>query len=356
MKMTNHDITLQRLRQQHLATPEFKKPADLVRWMGAVQAQDYSAAKWAVGQRLKTATEARLDEALDKWEIIRTHIMRPTWHFVAPEDLRWIQQLTAPRVKKLMVYNDNQWGLDTRIIHRSHKLLEKILRDKQQLTRYQIAPLLKEEGIPTDEYRIGSLLAHAELDGIICSGPRHGKQFSYVLIDEHVPPAKPRSKPEALAELALRYFSSHGPAQLQDFAWWSGLTVTESKAGLDAVKDQLAEMTIEGISYWTAPGKRRQTSTAEVKLLSAFDEFNVGYKKRDLQQLLLKKELAPMESLGYLIVTDGQITGTWKRTIKTKHIEVTCKHLLPLKKSDIPALSAAIEHYSLFTGMPVQLK
>lgn len=355
--MNAFDITQQRLQHQHLTAPKYKKAAALVEWMGAVQAQDYAASKWAIGQRLKGATEAMLDDAMGKWEIIRTHVMRPTWHFVAPADLRWMQQLTAHRVKALCVYNDKNWGIDKTIITKSNKMLEKILRGKQQLTRLQIGPILKEAGLPTDEYRLGSLLVHAELDGIICSGPRHGKQFSYVLLEEHIPPVAMPSKEEALAMLASRYFNSHGPATLQDFAWWSGLSVTEAKSGLDAVKGQFSSTEVDGKVYWMPPAKKAKTpAQPAVYLLPAFDEFTVAYKKRDIQQLHIDGNLAPMASLGPVVVVDGQITGTWKRTINKNNIVLEVSHIKAFKKSLAPALAAAVERYSEFTGLPVVVK
>ncbi|RBL89837.1 winged helix DNA-binding domain-containing protein [Chitinophaga flava] len=354
--MNAFDITLQRLQYQHLLTPEFRDPSALVSWMGAVQAQDYAASKWAIGQRLKDITETMLDDAMGNWSIIRTHVLRPTWHFVAPQDLRWMLELTAPRIKAFCSYNDNRWGITPAMISKSHKILEKLLRDKQQLNRLQIAPALREAGISTDEYRLGALLMHAELDRIICSGPRHGKQFTYVLLEEHVAPVASLSREASLATLALRYFTSHGPATLQDYAWWSGLTITEAKRGLDAIQDELVSVAVDGKTYWMSPDQQHPAAQPSVFLLPAFDEFTVAYKKRDIQQLLINGSLPPMASLGPVIVVDGQITGTWKRSIRKNDILLELQHFQPLKKSHQPALKAAIQQYSDFTGSPVSLK
>ncbi|NLR67278.1 winged helix DNA-binding domain-containing protein [Chitinophaga varians] len=353
--MNAFDITQLRLQQQCLITPQHSRPGELVAWMGAVQAQDYAAAKWAIGQRLTAATDTLLDDAMGNWEIIRTHVLRPTWHFVAPADLRWMLKLSAPRVKALCAYNDNRWGITKAVITKSQKVLEKLLRNRQQLTRLQIAPALQQAGIVTDEYRLGSLLGHAELDGLICSGPRHGKQFSYVLLEEHVPATAPLSKAESIAALAQRYFHSHGPATLQDFAWWSGLTVIEAKSGLEAVKDQLIAVEADDKTYWTPPVKTTKEKLS-VFLLPAYDEFTVAYKKRDIQQLHINGNLAPMASLGPVIVADGQITGTWKRTINKKDISLELQPIKPLKKTHQPALKKAIQQYSAFNGLPVTIK
>ncbi|MBC9909085.1 winged helix DNA-binding domain-containing protein [Chitinophaga varians] len=353
--MNTFDITQQRLHQQCLITPQHSRAGELVAWMGAVQAQDYAAAKWAIGQRLTAATDTLLDDAMGNWEIIRTHVLRPTWHFVAPADLRWMLKLSAPRVKALCTYNDNRWGITKAVITKSQKVMEKMLRNRQQLTRLQIGPALQQAGIVTDEYRLGSLLVHAELDGLICSGPRHGKQFSYVLLEEHVPAAAALSKAESIATLAQRYFHSHGPATLQDFAWWSGLTVTEAKSGLEAVKEQLVATEADGKTYW-APPMNLTREKPSVFLLPAFDEFTVAYKKRDIQQLYINGNLAPMASLGPVIVADGQITGTWKRTVNKKDISLELIPIQPLKKTHQPALKKAIQQYGQFNGLPVTVK
>lgn len=355
MMMNAFDITQQRLRQQCLITPQHSRPGELVARMGAVQAQDYAAAKWAIGQRLTGATDTMLDDAMGNWEIIRTHVLRPTWHFVAPADLRWMLKLSAPRVKALCAYNDNRWGITKTVITKSQKILEKLLRGRQQLTRLQIGPVLQQAGIVTDEYRLGSLLVHAELDGLICSGPRHGKQFSYVLLEEHVAPVAPLSKAASIVALAQRYFNSHGPATLQDFSWWSGLTVTEARTGLDAIKEQLVAVEADGKTYWTPPIQTAKDKPS-VFLLPAYDEFTVAYKKRDIQQLHIDGNLAPMASLGPVIVTDGQITGTWKRTVNKKDISLELQPIKALKNTHQPLLKKAIQQYSAFTGLPVVTK
>lgn len=353
--MNVFDITQHRLQQQYLLTPQHSRPGELVSWMGVVQAQDYAAAKWAIGQRLTTATDTMLDDAMGNWEIIRTHVLRPTWHFVAPADLRWMLKLSAPRVKALCAYNDKRWGVTPTVINKSQKVLEKILLGKKQLTRQEIVPAFQKTGIETDEYRLGSILVHAELDGLICSGPRQGKQFTYVLLEEHVPPAPALSKAESIATLAQRYFNSHGPATIHDFAWWSGLTITEAKSGLEAVKEHFVAIEADDKTYWMPPTKTTFNKSS-VFLLPAYDEFTVAYKKRDIQQLQIDGCLAPMASLGPVIVADGQIIGTWKRTVNKKDISLELNPIKALKKTQQPALKKAIQHYSAFTGLPVAVK
>src|SRR5258707_10282859 len=216
-KMNLPDVLRQRLSNEHLSQPQFDQPVDMVAWLGAVQAQDYAAAKWALGMRLKDATDAALDQAFNDGGILRTHVMRPPWHFGAPADIRWLLALTAPRVKALMSYYGRQWGVDDALLKRSRAVLTKALQGGRQLTRSEIDQALQAAGIQGSALALGHFAMHAELDALICSGPRRGKQFTYMLLDERVPPAPKLTRDEALAALTQRYFTSHGPAQVPDF-------------------------------------------------------------------------------------------------------------------------------------------
>src|SRR6266702_3694762 len=230
--MTTHpNIAHQRLHNQLITQQTFEKAGDVVKWLGAVQAQDYAAAKWALGLRMQNST----DEI-----ILRTHVMRPTWHFVLPADIRWMLALTAPRVLATIAYYDRTLGLDDTVFTHTNTVLAKALQGGKQLTRDELASVLQQAGIATDNLqRTGHVLMHAELDGIICSGARRGKQFTYALLDERTPQARTLDRGEALAEFARRYFTSRGPATLQDFVWWSGLTVADARTGLEMVTSQL---------------------------------------------------------------------------------------------------------------------
>src|SRR4051794_6375602 len=249
-ELPNLELARQRLHSQHISAPVFDQPEAVVDWLCAVQSQDYTAAKWAVGMRGKGIMDAAVERAFTDGRILRTHVMRPTWHFVTPADIRWMLMLTAPRVHQLSAYYNRQLQLDDALFVRSDDLLAKALQGGKQLTRVELGALLKQAGIATDDLRLAYIVGHAELEAIICSGARRGKQFTYALVDERAPNAQTLSRDEALAELARRYFASHGPATVQDFVWWSGLTVTDAKAGLDSVRADLIEEIIDGTSYW----------------------------------------------------------------------------------------------------------
>src|SRR6201996_2016284 len=250
MKAT--DIAQQRLINQHLASPIYKDPADIIYYMGAVQAQDYAGAKWAIAQRLQSATDDVIEKAFTNGDIIRTHVMRPTWHFVHPKDIRWMLELTAPRIQAIAGTQYRQFQLDHAVFSKCEKAIMKAMTGGKQLMRNEIAEALQQAGVATDDQRFIHIMMEMELIGLVCSGGRQGKQFTYTLLDERVPAVKSLDRQDALAALAERYFTAHGPATLQDFVWWSGLTVNDAKAGLEMVKDRLTNEISDGNTYWFA--------------------------------------------------------------------------------------------------------
>ena len=234
--MTTPDIPRLRLFHSGLTGPSFTSPAEAVTHSGAVQAQDFFAATWSLGLRIKNSTRDTIETAYNDGEILRIHVMRPTWHFVMPEDIRWMLELTAPRVKKVLSHYDRKLGLDDALYARSNAAIVTALEGHSYLTRQELKEVLADTGIVTDVQKLGHVISRAELDGLICSGPKRGKQFTYALLDERVPEFRNLNREESLSELARRYFASHGPAQVQDFSWWSGLADKDAKAALDLVK------------------------------------------------------------------------------------------------------------------------
>lgn len=224
------DLVRRRFHNQKLARSRFHRPAEVVAWLGAIQAQDYAGAKWAIGLRSTGLRDAGIEQAFNEGAILRTHLMRPTWHFVTPADIRWILALTAPRVHAVNAYSYRKFGLDRGIFARSRVAFERALQGGKQLTRLELASVLGRAGIPAESLRLAYLMMQAELDGVICSGARRGNQFTYALLDERAPHVKNLEREEALAELTRRYLSSHGPATLSDYVWWSGLTARDAPA------------------------------------------------------------------------------------------------------------------------------
>jgi len=354
------DILSYRLRNQLLSQTELTSPVEVVIWFGAVQAQDFAGAKWALGQRVKDATEAEIDRAFNEGKILRTHVMRPTWHFVAPADLRWLLKLTAPRVHAANGYQYRALEISSSLMQQSQTIFEKALRGGKYLTREELALALKQAGISSDDQlKITYLVLSSELDGVICSGPRRGKQFTYALLEERLPPSHDMARDEALAELTRRYFSSHGPATLQDFIWWSGLTSADAKSGLEMLGAELARERISGQLYWFRElGEVTKESSPAVHLLPDYDEYGVGYTDRTLTYDTIHDSL--LDARGsfiaqYIIVIDGQIKGTWKRTIRKNSVIVEINPFRTLKKAEKKEVTRAAEGYAKFLGLPCTL-
>lgn len=356
--MTDLDIARQRLHNQLITRQTFEKPDDVVKWLCAVQAQDYAAAKWAVGLRLHGATDESIEQAFADGTILRTHVMRPTWQFVAPDDIRWMLTLTAPRVKALSAYYYRRLELDDAVFLRSNAVLANALQGGKQLTRPELVSVLKQAGIAVDDVqRYTYIIMHAELDGIICSGARRGKQFTYALLDERAPQARTLDRDEALAEFARRYFTSHGPATLQDFVWWSGLSAADARAGLEMVKSQLMQEVIDSQTYWfslsTYPS---QDISPNAYLLPNYDEYIVGY--TDRSAIFDASHTQKLDARGnvlfnHTIVLDGWVVGTWKRTLKKDAVILSPTLFTPLNEAESRAFAASANHYGEFLGLSV---
>jgi hypothetical protein len=348
--MTSLDIAQQRIYNQHIASQTFKEPQEIVKWMGAVQAQEYAGAKWALGLRLQNTTDVAIDQAMADGSIIRTHVLRPTWHFISPTDARWMIELTAPRINAFSASMFRQLQLDSMVFKRSNDALSKALEGNKQLNRAEVMTVLNEAGVATDDLRFIHLLMRAELDKIICSGARQGKQFTYAFFDDRVPD-NTLVKEEALAELARRYFISHGPATLQDFTWWSGLATVDTKIGLEIVKSELTKMIVDGKEYWMAQNELITSSKAPIAyLLPAFDEFAVAYKDRTATVNPKYLKQASHVIFDPSIIVNNQAVGTWKRTLNKKEIDITLNPFGKLNNIQIKAVDNARKRYLKFMG------
>lgn len=358
------DVAGRRLRTQRLTGEPFASAVEAVGWLGAVQSQDYSGAKWALGQRTRGVTDADVDRLFDQGAILRTHVMRPTWHFVLPGDVRWLLELTAPRIRATMAYYDRQLEVNPAVLKRSHTVLEATLRSGSYRTRSELGAALERSGIPASGQRLGHLLLHAELDAVVVSGPRRGRQFTYALLDDRAPDARRLDRDAALAELARRYFTGHGPAQVQDFAWWSGLTVADAKRGLALVGPALAHEVIAGKSYWSSPdlrpaGAPRRDGAPIVHLLPNYDEFLVAYRDRTAALDPARAfDTAPFPNgsiLAHVVVLNGQVWGGWKRRVEGRQVVVELGPLDVLDAAGAAALQGAANDLARFLGFPVTM-
>jgi Winged helix DNA-binding domain len=345
-------IAAGRLQNQRITRPGPRSPEKLVAWMGAVQAQEYGPASWAVGLRLPlTATNAAIERAVNQGRILRTHILRPTWHFVARADIRWMLELTAPRVQRILAGYDRQIGLDPAVMTRAAAVLEQALGDNGCLTRQELGPHLGRAGLPAGNRELAHIAMYAELEGLICSGPRRGKQSTYALLAHRAPAAKRLERDEALAELTTRFFQSHGPATLRDFVWWSGLTSADAKRGLEMIRARHREE--GGLKYWTAGRDGRSTPRpkSSVHLLPIYDEYLVAY--RDL--LAVPRPAYLMGNFQHALVIGGQVAGSWRPTTSARRVTVTVEPLRRLTATERRGLAAQVARYGRFLGVPVSL-
>jgi len=356
--MNPSQIVRARMRNERLIGAPFERPEDVVSWLGAVQSQDYAGAKWALAQRCSPGvTNSDVDRLFNEGKILRTHVMRPTWHFVAPTDLRWLLKLTAPRVHQVSAYMRRQLELDAATFRRGNAALTKALQGGAHLTREEIGTVFKKARIIASGPRLAYLVAYAELEGLICSGPLRGKQHTYALLEERVPPARPLDYDEALAELSRRFFTSHGPAEIPDFAWWSGLTLTEARKGVESVKAQLIRSDVGGREYWSgAIEKVAPPRKPVVHLLPNYDEFVGSFRDNTVSIApdVRKKLRTHSEALMVNIVTsNGRVVGGWRRTASKREIVIATQLLVPLSTQERTALAEAAKAYGRFMQLPV---
>ncbi|MFL6467347.1 MAG: winged helix DNA-binding domain-containing protein [Pyrinomonadaceae bacterium] len=353
--MNKSRIAQIRLANQQIVGTKFTEPKELVAWLGAVQAQDYGMAKWAVGLRLASATERSIEAAVDSGSIIRTHVLRPTWHFVAKDDIRWILDLTAPRVHQACAFGMRFFELDGKTLNRCSNLITRALEGGNHLTRRELMALIENKGIRTDTHRASHIMLHAELDQLVCSGTRRGKQFTYALFDERVPTTRPLHREDALAKLGERYFTSHGPAQVKDFAWWSGLTIADAISSIKMIESGLCSEKVDGDAYWMSNSLSSPIGSKCVRLLPAFDEFTVSYKDRSasITPDRLKDVTAGHAIFKPIVVVDGHVVGVWKRTLNKACIRIEYNFFEELKSSKLMELQKAANFYCTFEGKPL---
>ena len=352
---TEIDLPHLRLLNTGLIGSPFQSPEEVVAHLGAVQAQDFAAAKWSVGLRMQKATDTIVERAFNEGKFLRTHVMRPTWHFVMPEDIRWMQELTSSRVKKILIPYDRKLGITEELVTKSQELIVEALKGKNFLTRANLAAYLKNNGVSAHGQILAHLLYYSELNAIICSGPKQGKQLTYGLLEEIAPKAKKLNKEEALAKLALRYFTSHGPAQIGDFAWWSGLPVKDVNEGLDLVESKLSHATLNGKTYWFPQNRQylpngQAIPDKQAFLLSVYDEYSIAYKDRsDISE---KRDIEKMLSMGNaltaVIILDGKVAGTWKRVLLKDTVEIKLNPFKKFNTTEQKSVREAAKRYGDF--------
>jgi hypothetical protein len=359
--VTNASIAGRRLHASGLLGRRPGSLDEAVGRLGAVQSQDYPGAAWGLAQRVGDRTLVDVTARYDRGSILRTHAMRPTWHFVLPGDIRALQALTGPRVHARNASMYRRLEIDDRATRsRCRRALVTALRDGHEKTRAELSGALGEAGIEATGQRLAYIVMWAELDGLICSGAFRGKQFTYALLDEKAPLMDGFDREAARADLVRRYYASHGPALVRDFVWWSGLTTSDAKAGIASLGSALRREEIDGKEYWSAADATSDAKIPEgtVHLLPNYDEYLGSY--ADYEPIFdpaLPKARTIADVLGvHIVVRDGFVVGGWRRAIGGEAATVTVTLLIPLTTDELGALDQAAAAFGRFLGLPVDLR
>jgi hypothetical protein len=348
--MDGLDLVRRRMRVQGLTDKPFAKPVDVVRSLGAVQAQEFAEAKWSLGERVRGHDDAAVERAFADGEILRTHVLRPTWHFVAAEDIRWILSLTAPRVHAANGYPYRRFELDDALLARTDDLLHETLADGQPRTRKELGGALADAGIPdASGFRLAYIVMHAELEAVICSGPRRGAQHTYLLVEQRAPDAVELDGDEALAELTHRYFAGHGPATVRDYAWWSGLTLADARAGIGLAGVQ----EIDDGYLGTPDAASGDPGQGGAFLIPTYDESTIAFKEH---RVVLAAEPPRAGLLQRPLVIDGVTFGSWKRVAAKDRVTVEASLIARLGAAELRAVEEAVERFGAFAGVPAELQ
>ena len=320
--MNNANIAHIRLFHHQLLGTGYTTPRQIVTHFGMVQAQDFNSAKWAIGVRLGECTEKMVIEAFNSGEILRTHVLRPTWHLVTPENIRWMLKLSANRIMQSMKSRDRELGLTDEIYAKCYRIIEKAFEKEDDISREELTKVLHDAGMVLNSSQMYHVITGAEANGMVCSGVMREKNHTYALLEKRVPATKPLTKEESLAQLARIYFTGHSPAALQDFVWWSGLPVSEARQGLESVQAEFVSETIDGQKYWMLPdiGIRPSANKNLIHLLPAFDEYLVGYKDRTAA-ITSENHQKAISSNGVfrpVVIQNGRVIGLWKKATSGK--------------------------------------
>jgi Winged helix DNA-binding domain len=349
------EIVRRRMHGHRLWGTQWTTPEEVMAHFGAMQAQEYPYAKWSIGQRCKGVSDTDVEAAFNRGAFLRTHLLRPTWHFVTAKDIRWLLALTGPRVERANKGPNERNGLDARTLAKSDKVIAKALAGGNHLTRAQVAEHLNKARLDAKAQRLGYMLMHAELQAIICSGARKGKQQTYALLDERVPETKSLDRDAALAELTRRYFTSRGPATVKDIATWASLTLADCRAGLEMVGDELETFTAGGREYWFADHGRSRT-IERIDLVQVYDEYVMSYSESRDAMKGTRGSIPIATTFGmHAVLSAGRLIGHWRRDFKGDGAVIQVGFYRKLRNPEKSALGAAVDRFGRFLQAPVSI-
>ena len=344
-----------RMQVLRLTGPGFPSAAAAVHGLLGVQAENYAQATWAVAARTPGLTQGQFTQLFDQGAVLRTHVLRPTWHFVDPQDIRWLVDLTAPGMRRPLRQLQRQLEVDDARLAVSAEVITAALSGGMHLTREELRTRLQDAGLRADGQRLGVMLMYAESETLICSGALRDKEQTYALVDERAPGGKPLERQEALAEVARRYFSGHGPATERDLAYWATLTLTDVRKGLSAVADQLQHLDHEGRTYWFAEPADDAPPDPRAHLLQILDEYFRGY--QDSRYLLDADGLVPRgrtATVGMTLV-DGQMVGEMRRQVGHDAVTFEVALFRELGDDQLAAVEDAAQRYGAFLGLDARV-
>ncbi|MDR3268322.1 MAG: winged helix DNA-binding domain-containing protein [Tannerella sp.] len=355
--MTQLEIANSRCHNQQLTETGIRTAGELVAWFGAVQGQEYAQTKWGLGLRLPHLRDKDIEAELDEGKMIRTHLLRPTWHFVRAKDVSWLLQLSAPRVHAVNGTMYRKLNLEPEELKRYGDWIGEALEGNRHLTRPEIADLLAEKKVHAEGMRLSYIMMHAELEGLVCSGKRKNNRFTYALLKERCPATQLLTREEALAEITVRYFQSRGPATMADFSTWSGLTMSDCKSGVELQKDKVERMTVDNVDYYRCDNLRTAVAKPHLLLLPEYDEMIMGYKNRQaLFQAfdIMENEFNTIRTVhNCMILCNSQVTGTYKRTIRGKSAFFDFDFYRKLNKDERRMLEDQLAFFTWFSGLKV---
>lgn len=356
MSVDKETLRLWRLNAQHLSGRSLLQPEEVVQWLGGVQAQDYAAAKWSIGLRLPESVDADAEKALQNGRIIRTWMFRGTLHFVAASDLPWLTALLAPGIIRQNARRYKQLELDAAVFIKGEKVLQQAIEQSGPLTRLEIKRCFEKAAVPAEGQQLPYLLQRAALDGLICLGSLRGNKPTYTLVSQWVGSQTAVAAEEGYRRLAKRYFTGHGPATIDDFAWWSGLTKKEARTAIEAA--DLNSVNLAGNAYWFQNEHEASAVAPSGCLLPPFDEYLLGYRDRSL---MLHFDHAKKVNAGGgmpkpAVVVNGKVIGIWGRRAKKSEAVISLHPFRTLEGDERNLLQEAVERWGRFTAVPVEFE
>jgi hypothetical protein len=350
---SERDVLLRRLSVQRLLADPLSTAVDVVRLLTCVQSQEYAHAFWSLGMRSSGLGFSDVRREFDEGRFVRTHVLRPTWHFLAAEDLCWVLALTSPRVQQINASRYRQLDLDRRQLDQGSELITAALAGGRELTRPELGVALEAGGIPVDGQRLAYLVMNAELEALICSGRMRGAQHTYALVSERVVPTRPRSREEALGELAWRFFAGHGPASVKDLTRWSSLTTADARAGVELVTERLACVEVSGQQLWFDPDADPEpldTRGSRALLVPLYDELTLSYPQLRFPVAAGHPHPPDTDLFVGSVLYDATNVGTWRRTVQGRKVVVETSLAGEVGSEGRTAVDAAATRMAHFIG------